>query len=311
MREQARQWLANLAAALAPWQLVVVSGNDLFAAAMVWSYPGPMRRAASLEDLQALIAPPAQAHASSPGPGPDPGPAESASEGTPSAEGPPAVPISRRPLPQQILPIRSDPPGAAASQEDCLFFLLCDDLPDGTVDDALAMLDRWVPPERRRLLCVLADGSDRQRLRRHLAAGVQGLCTLRSEGKGRIYTAVAVIASGGSYLDPLFHQRLHQGDRSRPWLIGPEDLEPRVLLLLRDVCEGYNSLEIAARHGLAHHSVRRHLSDAYRRIGVRDRAQAIGWCVAQGMISPLDLQRIYLSQAPRHPAHGAAASGRG
>jgi hypothetical protein len=32
-----------------------------------------------------------------------------------------------------------------------------------------------------------------------------------------------------------------------------------------------------------------------QRIGVRDRAQAIGWCVAHGVISPEELQQVYLA----------------
>ena len=54
-RQQAQQWLAELAAGLEPWRLVVVSGSDLFAGVMVWTYPGEMRRASSLAALRALL----------------------------------------------------------------------------------------------------------------------------------------------------------------------------------------------------------------------------------------------------------------
>ncbi|MEB3317947.1 MAG: LuxR C-terminal-related transcriptional regulator, partial [Cyanobacteriota bacterium] len=280
MREQARLWLQGLATSLEAWHMVIVSGNDLFAAAMIWSYPGQMRRAASLADLQALLA--------------------QAEEGVHHAPEIPAEglePDALHPLPQQILPIASDPPGSLAAAPERLFFLICDDLSDGEVEDALALLDRTVPRERRRLLCVLADWSDRHRLQAHLAAGAQALCTIGSEGKGRIYTAMAVIASGGLYLDPSFHQRLHHFGAPRQRLVGPQELERRKRLLLREVCRGYNSPEIAARHSLARSSVRRYLSHTYQRIGVRDRAQAIGWCVAHGLISPEELQLVYLATA--------------
>lgn len=278
MREQARLWLENLAAALEPWHMVIVSGNDLFAAAMIWSYPGSMRRAASLADLQALLT--------------------QAEEGVLHPPGRPAEsldPDAVRPLPQRILPIGADPPGSLAAAPERLFFLLCDDLHDGEVEDALALLDRTVPRERRRLLCVLADWSERQRLQAHLAAGAQALCTIGSEGKGRIYTAMAVIACGGHYLDPLFHQRLHHVGAHRQGPIGPQELDRRERQLLREVCRGYTSPEIAARHGLARGTVRRYLSHTYQRIGVRDRAQAIGWCVAHGLISPVELQQVYVA----------------
>ena len=108
---------------------------------------------------------------------------------------------------------------------------------------------------------------------------------------------MAVIACGGHYLDPLFHQRLHHVGAPRQGPIGPQELDRRERQLLREVCRGYNSPEIAARHGLAHGTVRRYLSHTYQRIGVRDRAQAIGWCVAHGLISPEDLQQVYLATA--------------
>jgi hypothetical protein len=51
--------------------------------------------------------------------------------------------------------------------------------------------------------------------------------------------------------------------------------------------------EIASRRGLADGSVRRTLHHTAQRLGVRDRAQAIGWCVAQGLVSAADLQVIF------------------
>ena len=100
------------------------------------------------------------------------------------------------------------------------------------------------------MLAVLAGHSDRQRLQRLQEAGVDGLCTLGSLGEGRIYTAMDVIASGGTYLDPLFRQRLLEpasAGRVR-CVYDMKALEGR---LLRDACRGYNSLEIAERQGLA------------------------------------------------------------
>ncbi|MBM5818118.1 MAG: response regulator transcription factor [Cyanobacteria bacterium K_Offshore_surface_m2_239] len=293
MRQQARLWLDHLAADLQAWQLVIVSGNDLFAAAMFWSYPGPMVRATTLADLRELLTHPEAGASQAPGP---------------PAEG--LDPAALQPLPQQILPISAAPPGSLAAAQQCLFFLLCDHLRDGEVEDALALLDHTVPRARRRLLCVLADWSEHPRLQAQLAAGAQGLCTIRSEGKGRIYTAMAVIAYGGHYLDPLFQQRLHQAGARRQRLIGPQELASRERQLLREVCRGYNSPEIAQRQGLAQGSVRRYLSHTYQRIGVRDRAQAIGWCVANGLIRPEELQQVYLATGDpaAHPGGSTTAA---
>ena len=298
-RQQSQQWLAELAVALRPWRLVLVSGNDLFAGVMVWTYPGPMLREASLADLRALLTP----VEGTAGPSAD-------GQGAPSDPGDLAdsddAPSAPLPIPQQILPIPSDPPGSVALERDLFLVLLCDDLPDGDLEQALALVCQRVPAERRRLVLLLADTSDRKRLRRLQEAGADGLCTLGSRGQGRIYTALHAIATGGSYVDPLFRQRLlESGAPSLVRVAGPEDLSPQERSLLREVCRGYNAPEIAARQGLAANSVRHYLSQTYQRIGVRDRAQAIGWSVVNGVMAVEELQTIYLT-AERLPLAGEA-----
>lgn len=310
-RQEARKWLTNLAAMLEPWRLVLVSGNDLFAAALVWTYPGEIRRVDSLAALRAVLMP----QGAQPEPQPqatekqeleasqEPEPEEETAARQRDRQGGCLVLhsirsrdlASLRPLPQQLLPIRSVSPGALAADRDCLFFLLCDDLPDGELEEALELLQDAVDEPRRRVLSILADSSERKRLRQQQAAGVDGLCTLSSLGQGRIFTALAAIACGGVYVDPRFHRRLVQSGAER-LLVGSDDLEPKERQLLREICRGYNSREIADRHGQTRTSVRRHLSHTYQRIGVRDRAQAIGWCVAHGLIEAAELQRIYLPQ---------------
>ena len=306
-RQQSQQWLSELAADLEPWRLVLVSGNDLFAGVMVWTYPGEMLRASTLADLRALLTPVAP----SPDPDPDPTGAPAGASCAPTGahtSAPACAPKAPRPIPQRILPIPADPPGSVALESDSLIVLLCDDLEDGDVEQALALVSEQLPSERRRLLLVLADTSDRQRLRRHQEAGVDALCALGSRGQGRIYTALHAIATGGSYVDPLFRQRLSESDGAGPLrLVGPEDLSSQERTLLREVCRGYNGPEIAARLGLSVHSVRRCLSQTYQRIGVRDRAQAIGWSVVNGVMEVEELQAMYLA-ADRLPLAPEARS---
>ena len=255
-RLQGQQWLQELAETMQGWQLLVASGDPLFSAALAWTFPGPVQRAASLQELEAVL--------------------------------------------------------TAAAAEARLFLVLTSDLPDAESDQALQRLTQLLPPERRRLLVVFSDGCEREQLQAALAAGVQGLCRAGGIGSGQVYGAMAAIANGGLWLDPLFLQRLHahghgQGQDSDgesghagslAFLGDPEALTARERQLLRAVCEGYNSQEIAERLQISHHSVRRHLSQAYQRIGVRDRAQAIGWCIAHGLVTATDLQRIYRPSVP-------------
>ncbi len=172
-----------------------------------------------------------------------------ARERPPTTSAPTAGPCGAwRPIPQKILPIGSDPPGCLDIEAHILFFLLCVDLPDGELEQALTLLQP-IPKERRRVRAVLADHSDRERLQRLQEAGVDGLCRQGSIGQGRSYTGMDVIASGGTYLDPLFRQRLLElaGDGPMRCVHDLKALEGR---LLRDACRSYNSLETAERQGM-------------------------------------------------------------
>jgi len=53
-------------------------------------------------------------------------------------------------------------------------------------------------------------------------------------------------------------------------------------LILSLVIAGHSNREIAAQLTRSEHTVRTHLRRAYRRIGVRNRAQATGWLIANG-----------------------------
>lgn len=71
--------------------------------------------------------------------------------------------------------------------------------------------------------------------------------------------------------------------------------------MLQLVAQGYNAIEIARDYGIRCDSVRRYLSQAYQRIGVRDRAQAVGWCLCHGLISRRELERRYRHQVEQGP----------
>ena len=73
----------------------------------------------------------------------------------------------------------------------------------------------------------------------------------------------------------------------------PHQLQPRERQLLRLVAEGYNASEIATKAGIRADTVRRYLSQAYQRFGVRDRAQAVGWCLSHGLVTRQELDRLY------------------
>jgi DNA-binding NarL/FixJ family response regulator len=61
-------------------------------------------------------------------------------------------------------------------------------------------------------------------------------------------------------------------------------LTPRQLELIRSLAEGKHYKEIAAALGLAPSTIRSHLHEAYRRLGVADRAQAVLLAAERGWI---------------------------
>ena len=56
---------------------------------------------------------------------------------------------------------------------------------------------------------------------------------------------------------------------------------------------------------MARGTVRRYLSHTYQRLGVRDRAQAISWCFAHGVVSQADMQLIFQGDADAAAARPA------
>jgi hypothetical protein len=72
--------------------------------------------------------------------------------GVPATTGATSAPTTgpcgaRRPVLQQIRPVSSDPPGCLDPRADLLFFLLCDDLPDGAVTFRKGVTP-WLPFRR-------------------------------------------------------------------------------------------------------------------------------------------------------------------
>ena len=64
---------------------------------------------------------------------------------------------------------------------------------------------------------------------------------------------------------------------TRPAATPAPQLSPRELEVLALVCEGLPNKQIARRLGIAEHTVKIHLGNAFRRIGVSDRTSAALW----------------------------------
>ena len=169
-----------------------------------------------------------------------------------------------------------------------------DDLPDGSALELITTLRQQLGPQPLRVAVFLEDDVEPQRLGALLQAGVQSLGRLEAFDGERLNAAIAAASGSIAGLDPLFVERLLQPAAAASSGQGdPQLLPSRERQLLQLVGQGYNAIEIASRLAIRADTVRRYLSQAYQRIGVRDRAQAVGWCLSHGLITRQELDRRY------------------
>ena len=122
-------------------------------------------------------------------------------------------------------------------------------------------------------ILVLTSFSDATRVRDALQAGAIGYL-LKDCDPATLVESVRAAARGHSPLDPRVAGNLLP---TRPAATPAPQLSPRELEVLALVCEGLPNKQIARRLGIAEHTVKIHLGNAFRRIGVSDRTSAALW----------------------------------
>ncbi|ESQ91941.1 hypothetical protein ABAC460_03320 [Asticcacaulis sp. AC460] len=138
-------------------------------------------------------------------------------------------------------------------------------LPDGSGFDALGILARRDPLTPR----VIISGRDDPAARaRALSLGASGFIS-KSQSPQAIMAALDIILSGGLYFDepPV-------GDA----------LTLRQLEVLELLAEGCANKEIETRLGLAERTVRAHLTEIFRALGVTGRVKAVMAARARGLV---------------------------
>ncbi|TYB41391.1 response regulator [Actinomadura chibensis] len=124
-----------------------------------------------------------------------------------------------------------------------------------------------------------------------LVAGASGFL-LKDVTAERLFDAVRVVAAGEALLAPAVTRRLI-GEfarlRPRPPSAGPgvlDALTPRETDVLRLVAEGLTNAEIAARLVVGEETVKTHVSRILRKLGLRDRVQAVVTAYETGLVLP-------------------------
>jgi DNA-binding NarL/FixJ family response regulator len=122
-----------------------------------------------------------------------------------------------------------------------------------------------------------------------LQAGASGFL-LKDVPAETLFEAVRVIAGGEALLAPTITRRLiAEFARLRPRQVKPEALSaltPRETEILGLVAEGLSNHEIAGRLVLSDETVKTHVSHVLRKLGLRDRAQAVVVAYESGLVVP-------------------------
>jgi DNA-binding NarL/FixJ family response regulator len=144
------------------------------------------------------------------------------------------------------------------------------DLSMPTMDgvEATRLIRDSVPDTR---VLVLTSFSDTPRVRGAMQAGAIGYL-LKDCDPPTLVEAIRSAARGHSPLDPRVAGNLLPSGRS-----DVPQLSPREREILALVAEGMLNKQIARRLGIAEHTVKIQLGNAFRRIGVSDRTSAALW----------------------------------
>jgi DNA-binding NarL/FixJ family response regulator len=122
-----------------------------------------------------------------------------------------------------------------------------------------------------------------------LRAGARGYLT-KDAGAAAIHDALRRVAQGESAIDPAVQHHLvaaiatteAEPEPAKPSL--PDGLTPREAEVLTHIAAGLTNAEIAARLVVSKATVKTHVNHLLAKIGVRDRAQAVGYAYRMGFV---------------------------
>ncbi len=122
-----------------------------------------------------------------------------------------------------------------------------------------------------------------------LRAGASGFL-LKDAPREQLVGAVRTVARGESLLAPAVTQRLIERfvARPAPAEAAPElaELSPRELEVLRLLARGLSNAEIAAELIVGEATVKTHVARVLRKLGLRDRVQAVVFAYETGVVEP-------------------------
>lgn len=122
-----------------------------------------------------------------------------------------------------------------------------------------------------------------------IRAGASGFL-LKDVRPADLVDAIRLVASGNALLGPTVTQRLLEhfasGERRGPDAASIESLTEREHEILRLIASGLSNAEIAERLVVTEATVKTHVSSILRKLGVRDRVQAVIAAYDASLVSP-------------------------
>ncbi|GAA3077020.1 DNA-binding response regulator [Streptosporangium carneum] len=172
---------------------------------------------------------------------------------------------------------------ARSERPDVLLLDLAMPVVDG-LEAARTLLGDPTPPG---IVMLTTFGSD-ENLDRALRTGVNGFL-LKSSPPEHLVEAIRVAAAGDGLIDPAVTMRVIASFVARPVLKPPPGLdalterERDVLLLM---ARGLSNREIAGEAGVGEATVRSHVAQILRKLGLRGRLQAVVLAYESGFVRP-------------------------
>jgi DNA-binding NarL/FixJ family response regulator len=152
------------------------------------------------------------------------------------------------------------------------------------VMDGIEATRRIVADAPETAVLVLTSFSDGPRIVRALGAGAVGYL-LKDAAAEEVVEGIRTAAGGGSPLDPRAARSLLAAQNAPDPLAG---LSPRERDVLSALLEGLPNKLIARRLGISEKTVKTHLTNVFRHIGVSDRVQAVLWAERNGLRGDLE-----------------------
>lgn len=163
--------------------------------------------------------------------------------------------------------------------------LLDDELPGDAVQAARVIKERAPRVE----IIVMADRLDESRALRVIEAGVTGY-VLKDIPVSSLASALRSVCTGRAFFHPAVMRKLMErlavlsrDDRARARLES-EGLTTRELDVLMELARGSTDREIAAKLVVAEGTVKTHIHNILRKLGARNRTQAVAFVLRKGLI---------------------------